>query len=379
MVCFHPQLAEYKKGVDGRPVIRFIHKKRKNVDGSSLYHDFKSKDVYESNGELLRTFYKQIYLPCGKCLGCRLDNSKDKAIRAMKHLQMHDNVGLFITLTYDDKKIIDKIGYLDDRPVNLHKEDFVLFMKRLREYFPDVKMSYIHCGEYGEKKGRAHHHFILYGLDKFGDEVSFTQRARHSRGYYNYSVSETLDKLWQFGNCIISDVSYNTCRYVSSYIMKKTLGKGKAYLERENEYYTCSKGIGKSWFEQYYKDVFPADVVVYKDNERYKSCKPGKYFVNLLKDIDEELYDEVKAKRALKMLEHIHDDDEQKYKRLSYQEAKSVQIVYAKQLAEQHEDLHSIVDDYGCIRRGVSSAFGIPLDTVVQNEYLRREYLKLFD
>lgn len=379
MVCFHPQLAEYKQGIDGRPVIRFIDKKKKNFDGTTYDYKFESKDFKFEDGKPLKTFYRQIYLPCGKCLGCRLDNSKDKAIRAMKHLMMHNNHGFFITLTYDDKKIIDKIGYLDDRPRNLHKEDFVLFMKRLREYFPESKMTYIHCGEYGEKKGRAHHHFILYGLESFGDEEWFTQRARHSNSYYKYGISETLDRLWQFGNCIISGVSYNTCRYVSSYIMKKTLGKGKQYLDYENEYYTSSKGIGKSWFEQYYKDVFPADVIVYKDNEKYKQCKPGKYFMNLLQKIDEDLYNEVKAKRELKMLEHIHDDESEKYKKLSYKEAIAVSKVYAKSLQEQHEDLHSIITDVGTIRRGVTSAFGIPIETLYHNSYLRREYLKLAD
>lgn len=378
MVCFHPQLARLtKRYVDGKTTVKFVNNRtRLGSDGKVTY--VKDPTFLDASGVKREQFYKYAYLPCGKCLGCRLDNSKNKAIRAMKHLMMHDGVGYFITLTYDDEKIKFYHGEGDDRATNLHKEDFVLFMKRLREYFPEAKLTYIHSGEYGDKKGRAHHHLILFGLDKFGDERFFTQRARHSRGTYRYATSEILDRLWRYGNCIISSVSYNTCRYVSSYILKKTLGKAaKAKLERENEYYTSSKGIGRSWFEKYYKDVFPSDELVYRDaSGKYKSCKPDKYFMSLLEKIDADLYDEVKARRETKMLEHYHDDEREMYKRLSYSEAISLSKVYAKELQQWHSDLHYVFDTNDGYIKEVTNEFGIPLEFLENNEYLRSRYLK---
>lgn len=54
-----------------------------------------------------------ILVPCGNCIGCRLDYSKQWANRLMMELQYHDSA-YFVTLTYDDDHI-PKSEYVDQR------------------------------------------------------------------------------------------------------------------------------------------------------------------------------------------------------------------------------------------------------------------------
>ena len=70
-----------------------------------------------------------IQLPCGRCIGCRLERSRQWAIRCMHEASLHkDNV--FVTLTYSDEAL-EKAGNLTLR--ELRHVDFQLFMKRLRK------------------------------------------------------------------------------------------------------------------------------------------------------------------------------------------------------------------------------------------------------
>ncbi len=45
--------------------------------------------------------YDFIKLPCGQCIGCRLDRSRQWAMRCLHEAQLHDD-NCFVTLTYDD-------------------------------------------------------------------------------------------------------------------------------------------------------------------------------------------------------------------------------------------------------------------------------------
>lgn len=65
-------------------------------------------------------------LPCGKCRGCRLEKSRQWALRIMHEASLYDD-NCFVTLTYDDEHL-PKDG-------SLVKKDFQLFMKKLRKKF----------------------------------------------------------------------------------------------------------------------------------------------------------------------------------------------------------------------------------------------------
>ena len=99
---------------------------------------------------------------CRKCLPCRLNIAREKAIRCIHEARTHEN-NIFLTLTYDNDHLTsNKLVYLD----------FQLFMKSLREKVtrgitdPELKkqlyIPFMVTGEYGEKNKRPHWHVILF-------------------------------------------------------------------------------------------------------------------------------------------------------------------------------------------------------------------------
>lgn len=113
-------------------------------------HDsLKYKDYFKEFEQVKpNSTYKLETVPCGCCIGCRLDYSKDWATRCMLEAQdWKDNY--FITLTYDDEHL--PIGkYCNNTLVN---EDLKKFIKDLRRYYSyhykhnDIR--FFACGEYG--------------------------------------------------------------------------------------------------------------------------------------------------------------------------------------------------------------------------------------
>lgn len=68
--------------------------------------------------------HKELKLPCGQCIGCRLERSRQWAMRIIHEASMYDN-NCFITLTYSPENLPPDGG--------LRKKHFQLFMKRLRK------------------------------------------------------------------------------------------------------------------------------------------------------------------------------------------------------------------------------------------------------
>jgi len=64
-------------------------------------------------------------LPCGQCIGCRLERSRQWAMRCLHESSLYDQ-NSFITLTYDESTI--------PPGGSLWYPDFQKFMKRLRKF-----------------------------------------------------------------------------------------------------------------------------------------------------------------------------------------------------------------------------------------------------
>nr|QJB20787.1 MAG: replication initiator protein [Microvirus sp.] len=198
----------------------------------------------------------RVKLPCGKCIGCHLDRSRMWAIRCVHEAQLHDK-NCFITLTFSDSNLSSN--------ASLVKSDFQNFMKRLRKMFPKKKygkIGYYHCGEYGDKYARPHHHACLFNFD-FPDKVFFKKTSNGDKLY----TSELLQDLWQHkGHCLIGDVTIESAAYVARYCTKKVKGDfgNKVYKERLNEYSSCSTkpAIGLEWIKKFCSDVYPHDKCV---------------------------------------------------------------------------------------------------------------------
>lgn len=224
MTCYHP-LKAYRSNdrLNGKYILHF---------GTSQDPDF-----------------QLCWLPCGRCIGCRLKYSRVWASRIMNEAHMHSE-NTFITLTYDDEHL-PRFGFLD-------KKHFVDFMKRFRKFLYPKRIRYFMCGEYGDELMRPHFHACIFGYE-FKDEVFYKKNKLGHRLF----TSETLNKIWKKGYCITGALEFDSAAYVSRYVVKKVNGikefdtyahyvdleTGEIFF-RPKEYATMSrnKGIGLDWY-----------------------------------------------------------------------------------------------------------------------------------
>jgi len=217
-------------------------------------------------------------VPCGQCIGCKLERSRQWAMRLMHENQLHQTSS-FLTLTYATENLPPH--------GTLVKKHFQDFMKRYRKWTSHNKLRFFHCGEYGENFGRPHYHAIIFGHEFADKEHKFTTK----RGDKIYT-STKLNELWTHGLCSIGNVTFESAAYVARYVTKKITGPnardhylkinkqtGELLSERTPEYVTMSRrpGIGKSWFDKYTSDVFPHDEVVLRGSK----MRPPKYYSTL--------------------------------------------------------------------------------------------------
>lgn len=155
-----------------------------------------------------------IAIPCGSCVGCRMDRAKQWKVRVCHEMELYprDDVH-FVTLTYRDECLpVTKFG----EPC-LRKEDFQTFLNRLRNPTKGVnrKFRYFACGEYGTAENgthRPHFHAILFG--KLDDLIPYQFKHYHSK---------TIDDAWKFGITDVAPVYPETVAYVCGYVEKKQI------------------------------------------------------------------------------------------------------------------------------------------------------------
>jgi len=271
-----------------------------------------------------------VTVPCGQCVGCRLERSRQWAIRCVHEASLYDQ-NCFITLTYNS------LNLPSDK--SLHKDHFQKFMKRLRFSYPHQRIRFFHAGEYGEKFQRPHYHACLFNFD-FPDKVLFKQVNGN-----DLYTSQSLDNIWGCGFSLIGSVTFESAAYVARYIMKKITGKhalehyaqidtftGEIIAERQPEYTTMSNrpGIGRDWFDKFASDVYPDDFIVLNQ----KKLKTPRYYDSRFEILFPDEYKSVKSKRKLNAEKNLDDNT---YDRLQIKhEAKLIQTKNLKR--SYHDD-----------------------------------------
>lgn len=264
---------------------------------------------------------EKLSLPCGQCVGCRLERSRQWAIRCVHEATLHKE-NSFITLTYNDENLPER-----SQLVLKHWQNFA---KRLRK--SSGPFRFYHCGEYGETTGRPHYHACLFGLD-FPDK----QLWKMNNGVPLY-VSEKLNKVWGMGYCVIGDVTFESAAYVARYIMKKVNGKnaedhysridsdtGEIY-KLKPEYTTMSRrpGIAAGWFKKWKDDVYPHDRVVI----RGKEMRPPKFYDRIYEITNPIEFEEIKYKRHEAAQKHVDNNTPERLEvRKAVQEARLNNLV----------------------------------------------------
>ena len=223
-------------------------------------------------------------LPCGKCIGCRLENARQWAIRCMHESELHDD-NCMVTLTYDDSHLPDDHSL---RPV-----DVQLWLKRLRKRFDDRKIKFFLAGEYGDEKKRPHYHVLLFGID-FQDDIDYNPEDTRP------SVS-SLQETWNLGHVHVAPLTLETASYVARYCLKKQTEEidyvdktNGVILEREFTRMSRRPGIASSWIQANLLDTYKDDTVIVG---KKKSRPPRYYDKSFQKTNGEKSLQELKRKR----------------------------------------------------------------------------------
>lgn len=238
------------------------------------YDSTLTKIVYKSL-EMTREM-DSFQFDCRKCLPCRLNHAREKAIRATHEASLYTQ-NIFLTLTYADEHLTSpKLVY----------RDFQLFMKKLRKT-TDNKITCMVTGEYGELNKRPHWHAIIFNYSP-PDQLYYRTTDRGDTCY----KSALIDRLWGKNDPIkrpneIGAVTIESASYVARYGAKKLVHG----FDQDHDFHpihrTPSKrGMGRSWIEKYYNDTFNHGFVVVDGT---KMAIP-RYYEDWLKKYKPELF-----------------------------------------------------------------------------------------
>lgn len=232
-----------------------------------------------------------LFVPCGKCLGCKLDYARIWAERCtLEASQYTDN--MFLTLTYDDDHVPDICS----------KKDFQLFIKRLRNHFNDRNIRFFGCCERGSGTNRPHMHIIIFNA-KFND----LKQLKRSGDHWLYT-SSTLEKLWPYGFSTIGDADYNSINYTARYVLKKV------NCNKSDEFLLMSRrpGIGYDYLMKNIDKIKDNELIYFPFNDTKKQTHLSRYYKELIK-IDDPNFFEDKKKEMLEAIKQKNISEKQKY------------------------------------------------------------------
>lgn len=198
-----------------------------------------------------------LYVGCKICIGCRLERSRQWAVRSVHESMFHDE-NYFLTFTFNNKFCPANFS-LDTKTVQK-------MWKRFRKAHPSMRFKYYMAGEYGENYSRPHYHASAFGLELPDLVPGFKSRD----GFQMYS-SPMLNRAWSIdgesmGEVYVAHLSFETAAYTARYICKKVIG------EHAEDHYKklgvmperawMSKGLGKQWYETYANETYRDGYVV---------------------------------------------------------------------------------------------------------------------
>lgn len=279
--------------------------------------------AYRHDGEIRFNGPRHLHtleLPCGQCIECLLERSRQWAIRVMNEAQLWPN-NTAITLTYGD-----------NAPSVLVYKHYQDFMKRLRRKYSHKKIRFYMGAEYGGENGRPHYHAVLFN-HAFDDKKYLKQTKAGSKLY----TSATLEKLWTHGYSSIGEVTFQTAAYIARYCLDKAVDRDSKQHEiinpdtgeiftrpREFGRMSLKPGIGAAWLNKFWTDVYPHGAIVQDQLEQ----KPPRYYDQLFERREPEAHALLKAKR--KKLARAQWRDNTKSRRAAKHQVKLAQLAQLK-------------------------------------------------
>lgn len=157
--------------------------------------------------------------PCGQCIACRVNKRRVWSHRIVLESMAHQ-FNSFLTLTYADENLPGE--YYDPKTGQLYSSNSVvvehhrLFMYRLRTVVRrklGISLRFFMVAEYGEKTGRPHYHYILFGYP-------FCQAGKKSFGC-RCGYCQLVQSCWNYGHIFLGDCNLESANYVAGYVNKK--------------------------------------------------------------------------------------------------------------------------------------------------------------
>lgn len=257
--------------------------------------------------------YTPIEIPCGICLGCRLDHANMWATRVWMETKCW-NTNCFVTLTYNEQNL--------PKNKQLIKKDMQDFFKRLlkleegreewenpitKEIQKPIRRFY--CGEYGEKNKRPHYHAALFNYKP--KDLKPYKTNRHGDMLY---TSKTLQKIWGHGFVIIGELNYKSACYIARYVQKKAGISGRKLPKilrsktKVDEFIEMSRcpGIGLQYWMENKEKIKRNGGILIKINDEVKNKKIPRYFKKKWEEEYREEYDKFVAENRMRMEKEIN-------------------------------------------------------------------------
>lgn len=321
MACSHPlsaivvgKLPSGKADLKIRP----LWVKSISIDSRGQWRDEATENP--SYPGMRKYFNDRVEIPCGKCIGCRLEYSKQWANRCMLEAQYHES-SYFVTLTYDDEHVpirytVDPATGEATPAMSLVKRDFQLFMKRLRKQ-TGQKIRFFMAGEYGSKTFRPHYHAILFGLKL--DDLQLWKTSKLNDPYYNsaaitraWSVyDETKGSIAPLGFAVVAPVTWETCAYTARYTAKKSGTQDAKFFEQMNieppfTLMSRKPGIAAQYYADHKEHLYDGLYINLSTDSGGRKFRPPRYFDHLY-DVDYPEKSEVLKTARKEMMRHVQE------------------------------------------------------------------------
>lgn len=266
MSCYYPMLAVDLGLFDGKHKIKFLPSRV----------DYNISRLREKYGDDL------LLLPCGSCPGCKVDKSKDWAVRGVLEASQHAT-NSFLTLTYDDEHL--------PKTQKENRSNIKSFIRRLRDI--GVKVRYLGCGERGSLTNRIHGHLICFGWHPLFSMIDcqFWSLGKDGDRLFH---SDYLDSLWMNGRVLFGDCSFQSIAYVARYTTKKIGDNQDSFLIWSNR-----PGLGRQYFDAN-KEKIAEHGFVYGDfgSQNFAPCPRS--FKQVMKEEYPDLFEKYKKYQIFK-------------------------------------------------------------------------------
>jgi hypothetical protein len=172
---------------------------------------------------------------CGACLPCYIKYAYQWAFRFEVHAN-ENPIFYCITLTYDEKHLPyvsdPKTGKHYRTLMRSHAQKWAKDLRNLhnkRHKIARPKMSYMICGEYGDKFKRPHYHAIVFNVDPADILLSWKDSEGVSRGNIHFGPPGLIP----------------TVKYALKYSLKSKIYKWQKNFIFTRPFVHFSKGIGE--------------------------------------------------------------------------------------------------------------------------------------